>query len=362
MTRTQTGYTYTSNPHAAPRALFSQSVPLTMMSDPRVVRGNTHTLAKKAAVQRAQESEKDALIKAKVEAKRVQEQLARTNMHPDPTGPYYRFEVKPFSSLDFDIAQYLEAPDDLGPRMRDVQTEVDQLNERPATPEYIPRKTGIDRQTQVEDVTELFDFDIEVQPMLEVIVQKTMEQALLEVNAEEEIQVIQEKVSHYQAEKEKEMTWMKEQMDKIKEEEEELEIQRRRILRAKQRERDVRITIAGVNMMQQIVPDMIDKISNEQVKKGAWKSSDRQHFERQLWPATLRAADQTRDALYAAQQVLDGKQNKLYMPCHRCICVGPCFNENICVGRSLVLGGGVVCEEDPFRRRALSPPLPLSRR
>ena len=44
----------------------------------------------------------------------------------------------------------------------------------PPSPSFIPKKIGIDAATQVEDY-ELFNFDIEVVPILDVIVTKTLE-------------------------------------------------------------------------------------------------------------------------------------------------------------------------------------------
>lgn len=49
------------------------------------------------------------------------------------------------------------------------------FHERPASPAYVPKKTGIDAATQVEDY-ELFNFDREVVPILDVIVSKTLEE------------------------------------------------------------------------------------------------------------------------------------------------------------------------------------------
>jgi len=51
---------------------------------------------------------------------------------------------------------------------------------------YIPKKTGIDVTTQIED-WELFDFDREVMPIAKVIVQKTLIQTALEIEEEEEM-------------------------------------------------------------------------------------------------------------------------------------------------------------------------------
>lgn len=87
----------------------------------------------------------------------------------------------------------------------DVQTQTDAFLNRPATPLFIPAKTGADVATQIEEgdvsffhmllvcvkistiIFQLFDFDIEVKPILEVLVGKTVEQALMEVMEEEEL-------------------------------------------------------------------------------------------------------------------------------------------------------------------------------
>ena len=68
---------------------------------------------------------------------------------------------------------------------------------RPEEPPYVPKKTGIDAETQIE--SDLFDFDYEVAPMLSVIVDKTLEQALLEVEEEEELRAIRERKSEMDA-------------------------------------------------------------------------------------------------------------------------------------------------------------------
>ncbi|XP_016121483.1 radial spoke head protein 3 homolog B-like [Sinocyclocheilus grahami] len=80
---------------------------------------------------------------------------------------------------------YLE---ELSDHIEDVSVEcqTDMFLDKPATPLFIPAKTGRDAATQIEE-GELFDFDVEVQPVLQVLVGKTIEQALLEVLEEEEL-------------------------------------------------------------------------------------------------------------------------------------------------------------------------------
>ncbi|XP_070623379.1 radial spoke head protein 3 homolog [Erythrolamprus reginae] len=68
----------------------------------------------------------------------------------------------------------------------DTECQTDVFIERPPTPVFIPQKSGADVATQIEE-GELFNFDIEVKPMLEVLVGKTLEQALLEVMEEEDL-------------------------------------------------------------------------------------------------------------------------------------------------------------------------------
>jgi hypothetical protein len=68
----------------------------------------------------------------------------------------------------------------------EISTQTDAFLDRPPSPLFIPPKTGMDAATQIMD-GELFDFDVEVRPLLEVLIGKTMEQSLMEVMEEEEL-------------------------------------------------------------------------------------------------------------------------------------------------------------------------------
>ena len=60
------------------------------------------------------------------------------------------------------------------PEETEVKVQTDDFVPRPPTPPYIAKKTGIDKITQIEDY-DLFDFDEEVQPILDVLLSKTVE-------------------------------------------------------------------------------------------------------------------------------------------------------------------------------------------
>merc|ERR1719262_1128883 len=69
----------------------------------------------------------------------------------------------------------------------EAETQTDFLLDRPPSPLFMPAKIGIDIETQIE-VGELFDFDVECEPVLEVLVGKTLEQSMMEVLEEEELE------------------------------------------------------------------------------------------------------------------------------------------------------------------------------
>ncbi|KAF3831314.1 hypothetical protein GH733_000051 [Mirounga leonina] len=121
-------------------------------------------------VQRQQQAKRRALAR-----KRAQEQLRPRT--PEP--------VEGRKHVDVQTEIYLE---EIADRITEVDMEcqTDAFLDRPPTPLFIPAKTGKDVATQILE-GELFDFDLEVKPMLEVLVGKTIEQSLLEVMEEEEL-------------------------------------------------------------------------------------------------------------------------------------------------------------------------------
>lgn len=57
---------------------------------------------------------------------------------------------------------------------------------------YLPVKDGNDKETQIWDDGELFNFDYEVEPILQVLIGKTLETSRLEVLEEEELKYMNE--------------------------------------------------------------------------------------------------------------------------------------------------------------------------
>lgn len=149
-----------------------------IMHDPRVIRGNTYR----------QQTLPTAAQPDPIDLQRQQEALRRRQARKraqDKARPKSAEPVAGRAHIEVQTELYLE---ELSDRVEetDLGTQTDPFLDRPPSPLYIPAKTGVDVETQIED-GELFDFDLESKPILEVLVGKTIEQALMEVMEEEEL-------------------------------------------------------------------------------------------------------------------------------------------------------------------------------
>lgn len=176
--------------HAAePRAITGKAkyrddmlLPTNIMKDPRVAKGSTYSAHHK---------------KVKAEAQAL---LSKSMGRGGEVGKEKRRPVKKKKSIyDYKPKEAGDNALDLAPHLVEqvapiavssVDTQTAQFEARPPSPEFVPMKTGIDMTTQLSD--EVFDFDIEVGPLLQVIVGKTMEQALLEVEGEAELRALED--------------------------------------------------------------------------------------------------------------------------------------------------------------------------
>ncbi|XP_015672338.2 radial spoke head protein 3 homolog [Protobothrops mucrosquamatus] len=182
-------YTYSSHPRVLPnRKRYQehyvnnvQEGPLNygnLMYDRRVVRGNTYAMQLLSWSPEPAPAE----IKKRHEAhKKILEQKERkkeNEIHvPEIKDIEHRSDVQTELYLEEILDRIIEV---------DMECQTDAFIKRLPSPVFIPQKTGIDVATQIEE-GELFNFDIEVKPMLEVLVGKTLEQAFLEVMEEEDL-------------------------------------------------------------------------------------------------------------------------------------------------------------------------------
>merc|ERR1719282_652809 len=145
------------------------------MHDRRVVRGNTYASLvtpqqDMAETQKQREAQRRRLMRANQTKKRAST--------PEP--------VLGRKHMDIQTDSYLEELTERTVEF-EAETQTDFLLDRPPSPLFMPAKIGVDMETQIEE-GELFDFDVEVEPVLEVLVGKTLEQSMMEVLDEEELE------------------------------------------------------------------------------------------------------------------------------------------------------------------------------
>ena len=146
----------------------------------------------------------------------------------------------------------------------EVETQTDEFLDRPASPLFVPIKTGVDKETQILE-GDLFDFELEVEPILDVLVGKTLEQSMMEVMEEEElaelrahqeefVQLRNAELAETQRMEEAERRKFEEKERRIKQERERLE--REQVLREK-----VAAAAFAKNYMSGIESSVLDRLS-----------------------------------------------------------------------------------------------------
>jgi len=195
-----------------------------LMYDKRIIRGSNYTALvpqqpDMAEVQKQREAQRRKLMRANQTKKRI--------TTPEP--------VMGRKHMDIQTDSYLE---ELTERIVEfeAETQTDFLLDRPASPLFMPAKNGVDIQTQIEE-GDLFDFDVECEPVLEVIVGKTLEQSMMEVLEEEELESLRRHQEDYQKRRNAELQEV--QRMEAAEKRRSDEVERRRQQQAAQKEQDM---------------------------------------------------------------------------------------------------------------------------
>lgn len=140
--------------------------------------------------------------------------------------------------MDMQTEQFLEELKDKADEVTQ-ETQTDPMLDRPPTPNFVPFKTGRDAETQIQD-GELFVFDTEVDPILDVLVGKTLEQAMLEVMQEEEIEAMRRQQMDFEQRRKEEVLEMQRLEAEEKRKFEEKERRKKQEVARIRRERETR--------------------------------------------------------------------------------------------------------------------------
>ncbi|XP_034096049.1 radial spoke head protein 3 homolog [Gymnodraco acuticeps] len=303
--RDQNGsYTFSSRPrpvedrskYREPPSEQTQSNYGNIMYDRRVVRGNTYAqqiipttaLPDPVEVQRQQE-----IRRRTVAAKRAREQC-RTRTPEALQGRKH---------IDVQTDLYLEELSDVIVAS-DIECQTDAFLDKPATPLFIPATSGKDVETQIEE-GELFDFDREVQALLELLVGKTVEQSLEEVMEEEELAGLRAQQRAFRELRNNELEEvlrLKEQERRRSKEKERRVAQQKEVLR---KEREVAEKIAARAFTQQYLADLLPAVFTSLRSHGYFYDPVEKDIETNFFPWLMAEVNNSLEKRYTARALLD---------------------------------------------------------
>ncbi|XP_021248080.1 radial spoke head protein 3 homolog isoform X1 [Numida meleagris] len=186
----------------------------------------------------------------------------------------------------------------------DVECQTDAFLDRPPTPFFVPAKTGRDVATQIEE-GELFDFDVEVKPILEVLVGKTIEQALLEVMEEEELADLwahQHAYAELRNAELAEVQRLEEQDRRYREEKERCKQQQMQML---QKEKETIEKIAAQAFAKRYLADLIPSVFNNLHESGFFYDPIERDIETEFLPWLMTEVEETLEKKTLGRVMLD---------------------------------------------------------
>ena len=264
-----------------------------IMFDKRVVRGNTYaTMVVPASTQqeieRQQELERKHRVRMEKRENLVAQEAEREISTPEPVEGRKHYSAQTEAYIETLTEKPVEYE-------KEIQT--DFYIDRPPTPLFLPRKEGEDVETQVED-GELFDFDLEVDPILEVLVGKVIEQGRMEVLEEEELRTMRDHQRFFEQKRNAEL--MEVQRLEAEEQRRKEEAERRKLqarARREQRNQAHKKYIARIiskRYLQHIGRNTIELLNSE----GSYKDPRETNFHQKLLPWLYKQAQaQQRDSL-----------------------------------------------------------------
>lgn len=266
------------------------------MYDRRIVRGNTYAqnVLPAAAqpdpieIQKQQEARRRAIAR-----KRATEQLKPRT--PEP--------MEGRKHIDVQTELYLE---ELTDRVEeaDISTQTDAFLDRPPTPLYVPAKTGVDAATQILE-GELFDFDIEVKPILEVLVGKTVEQSLLEVMEEEELANLRAQQRRFEELRNAELVETQRLEEQERRHREEKERRMRQQLEVLKKEKETTAKIAARAFAQSYLQDLVPSVFGTLQDHGYFFDPVERDIESEFMPWLMKGVESEMSKARVARNCLD---------------------------------------------------------
>lgn len=299
MDDSQASYKHASAPAPVKSAVLSSSMPMLMNNDRRVkvAKGNTSSTIRKVVASEKSAAGNNVNTVRKLKINKSEEPPEGTKFFTFTSYPSLKPEIDLYPNL---VEQKASSMSETKDRIQ----QTDEFLERPESPAYIPAKIGVDTSTQIE-ISELFDFDLEVIPLLETLVSKTIEQAVFEVQSEEELQSINEHIEKL------EMNQKEEKADNLTREKQYItnDIERKKyvdtVRQAKRVEYDLCTRIAAMKMMNEMLPHIVEEVVVDLVNTGVLADPTESQVKNAAIIQVASKVSQTLNSYNTASQLVD---------------------------------------------------------
>ena len=272
------------------------------MYDRRVVRGNTYaaqvvSLSTQAEIQRA---EREAADRQKKQAKQSSTHKANDASSKRSTTPD---AIEGRKHMDIQTEQYLEELTDAIDEVTQ-ETQTDPMLDRPPTPVHVPFKTGRDAETQIHD-GDLFHFDTEVDPILDVMVGKTLEQAMLEVMQEEELELLRQQQLEFEQRRKEELLEAQRLEAAEKRKFEEKERRKKQEVARIQREKETREKLRARQFAKSYLTNLENRVFSRLQDEGWFRDNVAHEVELEFYPWLLSEMEKELEKNRKARSLVD---------------------------------------------------------
>ncbi|XP_014854483.1 PREDICTED: radial spoke head protein 3 homolog isoform X1 [Poecilia mexicana] len=268
-----------------------------IMYDRRVVRGNLHdqqvTSKQNNNSDPGMQQRQQAYRRRAIARKQSKEQLKTKT--PEAIQGRQHVVVQTDSFLE-ELSNIIQ--------VSEIDCQTDEFLDKPSTPLFVPAKSGVDVETQIEE-GDLFDFDLEVQPVLEVLVGKTIEQSLLEVMEEEELACLRAQQRVFQELRNNELAEvqrLEEQERRYREEKERRVAQQKEVLK---KEQETAEKIAARVFSQQYLAGLLPAVFSSLRRHGYFYDPVEKDISVNFLPWLIAEVNKQLDKRYTAREVLD---------------------------------------------------------
>ena len=187
---------------------------------------------------------------------------------------------------------------------KDLATQTDPFLDRPSTPLFIPKLSGKCVATQIED-GDLFDFDKEVEPILEVLIGKTIEQSLMEVLEEEELKSFAKYKADFQQKRNQELV----KCQRLEEEQRRANEEKQRRIKQAQEQKEKEEILEKRIEAQRIATEFMENIENsvfeELDKRGYFYDPIKREIETVFMPKLLQNVEKQMNDVKVANMIMD---------------------------------------------------------